>query len=125
MPRGDLMYRDDSFRVMRKNRGMPPSHNCVWVEGNRNKFEENFEDIFGKKDKTNGGYKCTCNFSEGILDGNTYMFVTDCKLHGPAKKKKINVSKKVKDFSARQLKKAREYVIYGNSDIREVTNRNG
>ncbi len=124
MPRGDLVYKNQLNHGMRKHQGMPPSHNCVFVDSTitEKELEENWDKAFGKKKEIDSP-KCTCNYSEEKRNGTLWLVKEKCVLHGRAFKKILTVSDAPKKHSLSHQKKAKQAVIYGNIDPREVTRR--
>ena len=124
MPRGDLVYQGQLNHGMRKRYGMPPSHNCVWVESriSNSELEERWEKAFGKH-RIEEKEKCTCNLHEVVENEKTYLVKEKCNLHPGEYKRAIKLTKKVAGFSKSQKKKAKDFVMYGKGNIREVMNR--
>ncbi|HUX57131.1 MAG TPA: hypothetical protein VMV77_09160 [Bacteroidales bacterium] len=102
---------------------MPPSHNCVWVpsEVPREERDSNWEKVFGKeKDKTNGGWECTCNWYETTESGKTVMVRGSCKIHGKSEKITAKITDAPKKFSKSHMDKVRSHLFYGKGDAREL-----
>lgn len=127
MPRGDLMKNRKCKNKGGTNRFyMPPSRNTVFVPSTLPESEliDRWKTAFGYSEKLNGGWECTCNYREETIAGKKFMVKDKCVLHGRGSKKLLKLTGQPKPHSNRQVQKAKEFVIYGNDDIREVMNRN-
>lgn len=108
---------------MRAKKGMPPSHNCVWVESEISPEEltENWETAFGKTNqKTNGEWQCTCNWKEVSVNDKIVMTRDSCKIHGKAERMIAKVTDAPKKHSRSHMKKVRDIIHYGKGDMREL-----
>ena len=122
MGRGD-------YNTKYRGKGMQPSHNTVW--GEQDVSEEEFEDrwklAFGKvtpRKEITGKCKCTCDFRELHHEGKHYIIKGDCEQHGPGYRKEVNTTIAIPEFSKRQKKKVRDFVMYGNQTLTDVMDRN-
>ena len=126
MPRGDLMYfnQPGNDGSMRRKKGMPPSHNCVWTEPDISSedFAKNWYTVFGDK-KEDKKVKCTCSFHEETDAQGTWIVKEKCSLHAGSYRKALKLTKKIQGFSKSHLKKVKDYVYYGNINPRELTDR--
>jgi len=127
VPRGDTMQNRKCRNKGGTNRFyMPPSRNTVFAPSKLSEKElsDRWEKAFGHGEKLNGGWECTCNYREETKAGRTFLVKDRCKIHGRGWKKIMKLTGLPKKHSSRQTQKAKEYIIYGNSNIREVMNRN-
>ncbi len=122
-PRGDLCYNSNESARMRPRSGMPPSHNTVWVESDvtQEELTGNWNKTFGeKKEKTNGGWECTCNWHEVSVNNKMVMTRDACKIHGKAERIVAKVTDVPKKFSKSHMKKVQEHIFYGKGDGRAL-----
>lgn len=106
MPRGDLK--------VQYNKGMPPSHNCVWVEPGKNvtekSFADNWDKVFGGNNTSvylTDNPRCTCKFKESIdpKTGKGTITQYGCAIH-PARQVGIKIGATNQGFSKMQKRKA-------------------
>ena len=108
---------------MRRSKGMPPSHNTVWVESDvtQEELTDNWNKTFGKKkEKTNGEWPCTCNWHEVSVNNKMVMTRDVCKIHGKAGRIVAKVTDAPKTFSKSHMNKVREHIFHGKGDARSL-----
>ena len=108
---------------------MPVSRDTAWVEKSVSEevFEENWKRGFGKvsprPEINNKKPWCTCNHREVKIDGKIVIVRDDCETHGQGNSKEVKVTDLAQKFPKRHIDKVKNYAIYGNGDLREITRR--
>lgn len=122
MGRGD-------YQTKYRGKGMPVSRDTVWGEQtvSEEEFAKNWEKAVGPVTHRPELTKpdCTCNLREIHNHLGHFIVQQECIRCGSHyKMTRLKTTKKIPGHSNRQKKKVKEYVIYGNQDLNEVTNRN-
>ncbi len=122
MGRGD-------YNTKFRGKGMPVSRDTVWgvKSVSEEEFEARWRHCFGEvtpRKEITGKCKCTCDYKELHENGKHYIIKSDCEQHGPGYRKEVVSTIKIPEFSKRQKKKVRDFVMYGNQTLTDVMDRN-